>query len=169
MTTSNPAPPSSAPPGPPPLSPAPLSPAPLSPRIVAGLSPAPLSLADLVDSVRREDCGGIVVFEGTVRSPNHGHQVLALEYEAWEARAASQLHRFAPEVAVEFGLGAALAIHRVGRVEVGESAVVIVAVAVHRSAAFQAASALIDRVKAEGWIWKKELRSDGQVWIEGCD
>jgi molybdopterin synthase catalytic subunit len=47
--------------------------------------------------------------------------------------------------------------------------VVIVAVAVHRGAAFQAAAALIDRVKAEGWIWKKELRTDGEIWIEGCD
>ncbi len=142
---------------------------PVTPRIVSGIEPNPLDAAALVDSVRRDDCGGIVVFEGTVRSPNHGHQVVALEYEAWEDRAATQLHRFATEVAIEFDLGAALAVHRVGRVAVGDPAVVIVAVAVHRGAAFQAASALIDRVKAEGWIWKKELRTDGEIWIEGCD
>ncbi|MEX0767660.1 MAG: molybdenum cofactor biosynthesis protein MoaE [Microthrixaceae bacterium] len=141
----------------------------LHPRIVAGLSASPLNLVDLVDSVRRDDCGGIVVFEGTVRTPNHGQQVLALEYEAWEERAQTQLHTFATEVAEEFGLGAALAMHRVGRVEVGDPAVVIVAVAVHRRAAFEAASVLIDRVKAEGWIWKKELRVDGQVWIDSCE
>ena len=143
--------------------------APATPKIVSGIESDPLNAAALVDSVRRDDCGGIVVFEGTVRSPNHGHQVVALEYEAWEDRAATQLHRFATEVAIEFDLGAALAVHRVGRVAVGDPAVVIVAVAVHRGAAFQAASALIDRVKAEGWIWKKELRTDGEIWIEGCD
>ena len=141
----------------------------LTPIVVAGVHSTPLDVAGLVDSVRRDDCGGVVVFEGTVRSPNHGHQVLALEYEAWEDRAEIQLHEFAAQVATEFGLGAALAVHRVGRVEVGEAAVVIVAVAVHRSAAFLAASVLIDRVKAEGWIWKKELRADGEIWIDRCE
>jgi molybdopterin synthase catalytic subunit len=52
---------------------------------------------------------------------------------------------------------------------VGDPAVVIVAVAVHRDAAFRAASALIDRVKVEGWIWKKELRADGEIWIDSCE
>jgi molybdopterin synthase catalytic subunit len=141
----------------------------LTPIVVAGIHSAPLDVADLVDSVRRDDCGGVVVFEGTVRSPNHGHQVLALEYEAWEDRADTQLQQFAAQVAAEFDLGAVLAVHRVGRVEVGDPAVVIVAVAVHRDAAFRAASALIDRVKVEGWIWKKELRADGEIWIDSCE
>ena len=65
-------------------------------------------------------------------------------------------------------MGAALAVHRIGRVEVGEPAVVIVTVSRHRGVAFVAASALIDRVKAEGWIWKKELRADGEIWVDGC-
>jgi molybdopterin synthase catalytic subunit len=141
---------------------------PLAPVIVAGLEADPLDVGALVDSVRRDDCGGIVVFEGTVRSPNHGHEVLALEYEAWEERAPEQLRIFAEDVAREHGLGGALAVHRTGRVGVGEVAVVVVAVSVHRDVAFTAASALIDRVKAEGWIWKKELRSDGEIWVDGC-
>lgn len=135
---------------------------------VGNLSRDTLDVASLVDSVRRDDCGGVVVFEGTVRSPNHGHDVLALEYEAWEDKAPEQLERFAREVAAEHGLGAALAVHRVGRVEVGEPAVVVVAVAVHRGAAFAAAEELINRVKSESWIWKKELRVGGEVWIESC-
>jgi molybdopterin synthase catalytic subunit len=61
-----------------------------------------------------------------------------------------------------------LAVHRVGRVEVGAPAVVVVAVAAHRDAAFAGARDLIDRVKAEAWIWKKELRADGEVWVDGC-
>lgn len=141
----------------------------VEPIVVGALSRDPLDVAALVDSVRRDDCGGLVVFEGTVRSPNHGHEVLALEYEAWEDKAPAQLQAFATEIARRHGLGAALAVHRVGRVEVGEPAVVIVAVAVHRGAAFMAASELIDRVKSEGWLWKKELRVNGEVWVEGCD
>lgn len=136
---------------------------------VGRLSRESLDVASLVDSVRRDDCGGVVVFEGTVRSPNHGHEVLALEYEAWEDKAPAQLERFAREVAGEHGLGAALAVHRIGRVEVGEAAVVVVAIAIHRGAAFKAAEELINRVKSESWIWKKELRVGGEVWIEGCD
>ena len=139
-----------------------------APIVVAGLSAEPLDTAELTARVRRDDCGAVVVFEGTVRSPNHGHEVLALEYEAWEDRAPAQLQTFATEVLERHALGAALAVHRIGRVEVGEPAVVIVAVGVHRDAAFVAARELIDRVKAEGWIWKKELRADGEVWIEGC-
>jgi molybdopterin synthase catalytic subunit len=136
--------------------------------VLAHLSTEPLEPASLADQVRRDDCGGVVVFEGTVRSPNQGHEVLALEYEAWEDRTPGQLERIAHEVAEAHGLGAALAVHRVGRVEVGEPAVVVVAVAAHRDAAFAGARDLIDRVKAEAWIWKKELRADGEVWVDGC-
>lgn len=141
---------------------------PAAPLVVAELSAQPLEVTSLVDRVRRVDCGGVVVFEGTVRSPNQGHEVLALEYEAWEDRVPAQLQRLAAEVAAAHGLGAALAVHRVGRVGVGEPAVVVVGVAPHRDAAFSGARDLIDRVKAEAWIWKKELRADGEVWVDGC-
>jgi molybdopterin synthase catalytic subunit len=136
--------------------------------VVTGLTAEPLDPASLADQVRRDDCGGVVVFEGTVRSPNQGHEVLALEYEAWEDRTPAQLERIAHEVVEAHGLGAALAVHRTGRVEVGAPAVVVVAVAAHRDAAFAGARDLIDRVKAEAWIWKKELRADGEVWVDAC-
>ncbi len=136
--------------------------------VVGGLESETLDVRALVDSVRRDDAGGLVVFEGTVRSPNHGHEVLALEYEAWEDKVPDQLETFAREAAEAHDLRAVLAVHRVGRVEVGDAAVVIVAVGVHRDAAFLGARALIDRVKDEAWIWKKELRVGGEVWIEGC-
>lgn len=138
------------------------------PQVIGELSATSLDVTALVDSVRRDDCGGLVVFEGTVRTPNAGHDVVALDYEAWEDKVPAQLHRFAAEIAAEHSLSAALAVHRVGRVEVGDAAVVIVAVSPHRGAAFDGCRALIDRVKDEAWIWKKELRADGEVWIEGC-
>lgn len=142
--------------------------APAGPVVVAGLSAEALDPTALVHPLRRPDCGGVVVFEGATRSPNHGHEVLALEYEAWEDRVPAQLERIAGEVAAEHQLGGALAVHRVGRVGVGEPAVVVAAVAAHRDAAFAGARALIDRVKAEAWIWKKEHRADGEVWVEAC-
>jgi molybdopterin synthase catalytic subunit len=137
--------------------------------VVAGLAAEALDPSSLIDQVRRDDCGGVVVFEGTVRSPNRGHEVLALEYEAWEEKVPSQLERIAREVAEAHGLGGALVVHRVGRVEVGQPAVIVVGVAAHRDAAFAGARDLIDRVKADAWIWKKELRADGELWVEGCD
>jgi molybdopterin synthase catalytic subunit len=138
------------------------------PEVVAGLSATRLDVPALVERVRRDDCGGLVVFEGTTRSPNHGHEVLSLEYEAWEDRTPAQLQQIVGEVAVAHGLRAAVGVHRVGTVEVGGCAVVVVAVAPHRDAAFAGARDLIDRIKAEAWIWKKEIRADGEVWIEGC-
>jgi molybdopterin synthase catalytic subunit len=138
------------------------------PTVLAGLWHEDLDGRSLVDQLRRPDCGGLVVFEGTTRSPNHGHEVVALEYEAWEDRTPGQLRTIAEQVASEHGLGGVLAVHRVGRVGVGEPAVIVAAAAAHRDAAFVAARELIDRVKAEAWIWKKELRVDGEVWVEGC-
>lgn len=138
------------------------------PEVIAGLSATTLDAAALVDRVRRDDCGGLVVFEGTTRTPNHGHDVLALDYEAWEDRTPEQLERIVGEVARAHGLRAAVGVHRTGSVPVGDTAVVVVAVAPHRDAAFAGARELIDRIKSEAWIWKKERRADGEVWVDGC-
>ena len=94
--------------------------------------------------------------------------MLGLEYEAWEDRTPAQLERIVAEVAAAHGLGGAVGAHRTGHVPVGGTAVVVVAAAPHRDAAFAGARDLIDRIKAEAWIWKKELRADGEVWVEGC-
>ncbi len=138
------------------------------PVVVAGLQADEIDIAALVDQIRRDDCGGLVVFEGTTRTPNHGQPVDALEYEAWEDRTPDQLRSIVTEVARVHGLGGAVGVHRTGRVPPGGTAVVVAAVAPHRDAAFAGARDLIDRIKAEAWIWKKELGPDGEVWIEGC-
>ena len=138
--------------------------------MVTGLSPDPLDVAALVERITRADCGGVVVFEGRARSPHDGRHVLRLEYEAYEARARAQLQALAREALGRFGLGGVLAVHRVGRVEVGQPAVVVAAAAVHRREAFAAAEDLIDRLKAEVAIWKKEVFGDGARWVGmgGC-
>lgn len=138
------------------------------PVLVAHLCEDALDAAALVARVRRDDAGAVVCFEGTTRSPNHGHEVLALEYEAWQDRTPAQLQRIAAEVADRHGLLGAAVVHRTGWVPVGATAVAVVAVSAHRGAAFAGASELIDRVKSEAWIWKKEHRVGGAVWVEGC-
>lgn len=138
------------------------------PVLIARLDEHAIDVAALVAQVRRDDAGAIVCFEGTTRSPNHGHEVVALDYEAWPERTPAQLHRIAVEVADRHGLLGAAVVHRTGWVPVGATAVVVAAVAAHRGAAFAGASELIDRVKAEAWIWKKEHRVGGAVWVEGC-
>ncbi len=138
----------------------------MTPIVVTGIASARLDVASLVDRIRRADCGGLVVFEGTARSPNEGRDVVFLEYEAYEERAAEQLDAFAREVAERYGCGGVLAVHRAGRVEVSEPAVVVAASAPHRGEAFDAARALIDRVKSEAYIWKKEVFADGFEWVE---
>lgn len=136
----------------------------MTPVIVTGLEPVRVNVAALVDSIRRPDCGGLVVFEGTTRSPSEGREVLRLEYEVWEQRARRQLREIAERTAAEFGLGGAVAVHRVGVVPIGETSVVCAAAAPHRPEAFAAGRALIDRVKAECAIWKKEFFAGGEAW-----
>lgn len=138
----------------------------MTPVVVTGISSEPLDVRGLVYQIRRADCGGLVVFEGTARSPNEGREVEYLEYEAFEERVAAQLDAFARDVAREYGCGGVVAVHRVGRVAPAEPAVVVAVAAGHRDEAFTAARALIDRVKAEAYIWKKEVFADGSEWVE---
>jgi molybdopterin synthase catalytic subunit len=136
------------------------------PIIVVGIASEPLDVSALVDRIRRPDCGGLVVFEGTARSPNEGRDVRHLEYEAYEGRAAAQLDSFARETATRHGCGGVVAVHRVGRVDPGEPSVVVACAAGHRAEAFAASRELIDRIKAEAYIWKKEVFADGDAWVE---
>ncbi len=136
------------------------------PIIVTGLQHEPLDVTTLVQAIRRPDCGGLVVFEGTARTRSEGRTVLRLEYEAYERRALPQLRALAEEVAARFALGGVVAVHRVGTVEVCEPAVVVAAAAPHRRQAFAAAQQLIDRTKAEVAIWKKEVFAQGHAsWV----
>lgn len=149
-------------------SPEPVVEALVEPVVIAGLQADEIDVVALVDLIRRDDCGGLVVFEGTTRTPNHGQPVEALEYEAWEDRTPDQLRSIVNEVALAHGLGGAVGVHRTGRVPPGGTAVVVAAAAPHRDAAFAGARDLIDRIKAEAWIWKKELGPHGEEWVEVC-
>ncbi len=130
------------------------------------VSTAPLSVDTAIDTVRGPDAGGIVVFLGTVRDANRGKRVRHLEYEAYPEMAESKMRDIASRLEKAGGPVRIAMHHRVGDLAVGDVAVVVVAAAPHRDAAFTAARAAIDELKQVVPIWKKEYTDDGAVWIE---
>jgi len=135
------------------------------PVIVTGLSDDALDVAALTQKIRRPDCGALVTFEGTTRSPSDGRIVKLLEYEAYEARATAQLRALDSEAAEKWSLGGVVAMHRTGAVPIGQSSVFVACSSPHRAEAFEAARWLIDTIKADVAIWKKEIFEDGEAWV----
>ena len=133
--------------------------------IHTALSAEPIDADAIVERICSPDAGAVVVFEGRTRSPSGGREVVRLAYEAFEDRALNQLKRFANEIAARKGIRGVAAVHRTGDVPVGEPSVVVVVAAEHRAEAFEGARDLIDRVKAEAAIWKKEIFADGEAWV----
>jgi molybdopterin converting factor subunit 1 len=126
---------------------------------------SPLSLDRVVTNVSAAGMGGIVTFTGQVRDHNEGHEVIRLEYEAYEDMAVKVMVRLCEEIELEIP-GAHLAVeHRIGTLAIGDAAVVIAAAAPHRAQAFEACRALIDRLKEHVPIWKKEVAPTGEEWL----
>jgi len=125
----------------------------------------PLSLDRCIAAVSGPGMGGIVTFTGMVRRHSRGVVVDHLEYEAYAPMAVREMARLCDEIEAEVA-GAKLAVeHRVGRLEIGDLAVVIAAAAPHRAEAFTACRAMIDRLKDRVPIWKKEVGEDGAEWV----
>lgn len=135
----------------------------------------PLSLDDVARRVMAPDRGGVTVFAGTVRgitrpADGQGREFATdyLEYEAYPQMAEEALARIAAEVQARWpAISAISMVHRVGRLEVGDIAVVIAVAAAHRQETFDACHYAIDRIKQIAPIWKKEAGPDGATWIEG--
>ena len=129
------------------------------------LSGEPLSLDRCIAAVTDAGMGGVVTFTGVVRRHSRGTTIDHLEYEAYAAMAVKSMTELCDEIEREV-TGARVAVeHRVGRLEVGDIAVVIAAAAPHRAEAFTACRAMIDRLKDRVPIWKKEVGDDGAEWI----
>jgi len=129
------------------------------------LSHTPLDLDEVIAAVTTPSHGGVATFTGVVRSESRGRRIVRLEYEAYQPMAERKLAEIGGEIEKEHP-GARLAVvHRLGRLEVGEAAVVIAASAPHRAAAFADCQAAIDRIKQSVPIWKKEVADDGEEWI----
>ncbi len=122
---------------------------------------------ELEHEMKAPEDGAVVVFEGIVRNHSHGRKTLYLEYEAYEPMAVSKMQKIGHEVRERFSIDRVGMIHRVGRLEIGETSVAIVVTSAHRRAAFEACHYAIDRLKQIVPIWKKEFFEDGAVWAEG--
>jgi molybdopterin synthase catalytic subunit len=124
----------------------------------------PLALAEVVDAVASPASGGLVTFTGVVRDATRGKRVVRLEYEAYPGMAERKLEEIGGAVAAEHGADVAI-VHRVGVLLPGEAAVVIACAAPHRTAAFRACEACIERLKKDVPIWKREVYEDGSEWV----
>ena len=129
------------------------------------ISPEPLDVRECIAVVSHPGSGGIDVFVGVVRDHNEGQAVTVLEYEAYASMAEKEMERIADEIRAAVP-GVRLSVHhRIGRLEVGDVAVVCAASAPHRDEAFRACRLLIDMVKARVPIWKREHGTAGASWI----
>ena len=123
--------------------------------------------AGLLEIIKRPEDGAAVVFEGVVRNHSRGRRTLFLEYEAYEEMALKQMESLIAKSRAQFQVREAAIVHRLGRIEIGETSVVIVIASGHRAAAFDACRWIIDTLKRTVPIWKKEHFEDGVVWSDG--
>lgn len=127
----------------------------------------PLDRAMLVDAVAHPSVGGIVVFEGVVRDNARGKQVRYLEYEVYPEMASAKIREILATAKQRWGIERVAVAHRVGHLEIGEASVIIVVAAPHRNEAFEACRYIIDTLKTTVPIWKKEVATNGEEWVEG--
>jgi molybdopterin synthase catalytic subunit len=140
------------------------------PRLVA--LPATLT-REVIDreavlaSMRAGEDGALVIFDGVVRNNTRGRRTLYLDYTAYETMALLEMNRLVEEARQKFPVREVALRHRLGRLEIGETSVLIVVASAHRGAAFDACRWMIDTLKKTVPIWKKEYFEDGAVWSDG--
>jgi molybdopterin synthase catalytic subunit/molybdopterin converting factor small subunit len=127
----------------------------------------PIDPQVFMSRLKRPEDGATVIFDGIVRNNTRGRRTLFLEYEAYESMALKQMETLASEARERFAVRAASIVHRMGRLEIGETSVLIVVASAHRGAAFDACRWIIDTLKKTVPIWKKEHFEDGVIWADG--
>jgi MoaE-MoaD fusion protein len=133
----------------------------------AFLTTIKIDTLSLVESIKRPEDGAIAIFEGIVRNHSRGRGTVFLEYEAYEEMALKQLESLISQALQQFQIRDAVIVHRLDRLEIGETSVSIIVASAHRAAAFDACRWLIDNLKRTVPIWKKEHFEDGVVWADG--
>ena len=126
-----------------------------------------INTSEILDEIKRPEDGAVAVFEGIVRNHSRGRRTLYLDYEAYEEMALKQMEALAAQALKRFEIRDVRIVHRLGRLEIGETSVLIVVASAHRAAAFDACRWLIDTLKRTVPIWKKEYFEDGAVWADG--
>src|ERR1700674_1669721 len=127
----------------------------------------PIETPEIVAQMKAPPDGAVVVFEGIVRNHSGNRATLYLEYEAYEPMALAKMREIGAEMREKFAIRRYAMIHRLGRLEIGETSVLIAVCSAHRAAAFEACRFGIDTLKRTVPIWKKEFFRDGAVWAEG--
>jgi len=127
----------------------------------------PIAAQAAIARLKMPKDGAAVIFEGVVRNHTRGRPTLYLNYEAYEAMALKKMAGLAEEARSRFGVRQVALVHRLGRLEIGETSVLIVVAAAHRGPAFEACRWIIDTLKKTVPIWKKEYFEDGAVWADG--
>jgi molybdopterin synthase catalytic subunit len=127
----------------------------------------PIETMKVLARIKRPEDGAAIVFEGIVRNHTRGRQTLYLDYQAYEEMALKQMEDLAAEALGQFKVRDVAIVHRLGRLEIGETSVLVVVASAHRDAAYEASRWLIDTLKRKVPIWKKEHFVDGAVWADG--
>jgi molybdopterin synthase catalytic subunit len=131
------------------------------------LTTDPISVGEVARRVVPRACGATVTLDGYAREWTRGRRTLHLEYEAYAPMALSEMKRLGEEAHRRFDIAHLGIVHRTGRVEIGETSVVVAVSAPHRRAAFEACEWAIKELKRTVPVWKKEFFEDGEVWVEG--
>lgn len=127
----------------------------------------PIDAARVLTEAGTDADGAVVTFIGRVRNNSREKTVTHIEYEAYSEMARKQLRKIVDEAVARWSLNSCTVVHRFGPVAVGETSIIIAVSAPHRNAAFLAAQYIIDTIKVDVPIWKKEFYSDGSSWING--
>jgi len=128
---------------------------------------AVIDTARAANALKHPEDGATAIFEGIVRNNTRGRQTLCLDYESYEAMALKKMEELARQALLDFKIRDVAIVHRLGRIEIGETSVLIVVASAHRGPAFDACRWLIDTLKRTVPIWKKEYFVDGAVWADG--
>jgi molybdopterin synthase catalytic subunit len=127
----------------------------------------PIDARDITEALKAPEDGALVIFDGFVRDNFKGQKTLYLEYEAYEAMALAKIREIGAHMRQRFSIRRVAIVHRLGRLEIGETSVLIAVASAHRAAAFDACRYAIDTLKRTVPIWKKEFFVGGAVWAEG--
>jgi MoaE-MoaD fusion protein len=136
-------------------------------RRYASIVRDPIDIQTMLSVLKSGEDGAALVFEGVVRNQTRGRRTLYLNYEAYEDMALAQMESLAEQALKQFQIRDVAIVHRLGRLEIGETSVLIAVASAHRAAAFDACRWLIDTLKRTVPIWKKEFFEDGAVWADG--
>lgn len=131
------------------------------------LTTEPLNVGEIARRVVPANCGAIVTLDGFVRQFTKGRETLYLVYEGYEPMALKEIEKLIRQAKEQFEIQNVGIVHRLGKLEIGETSVVISVAAPHRRAAFEACEWLIVELKRTVPIWKKEVYADGETWVEG--